>query len=107
TTHSRRAIVSFHAPRTGGAYGSHYRTAGIAGRTRRCGGVAAGGAGAATGDAGDRVPRFGFAPTDGTAGSCVSPGPGQSRLRRGPECCYRIPLGRFFFILADDGPWRG
>src|SRR5262245_45338578 len=26
-----------YAPRTGGAYGSHHRTAGIAGRTRRCG----------------------------------------------------------------------
>src|SRR5215475_7769369 len=37
-----------YAPRTGGAYDSHHRTAGIAGRTRRRGGsVAARGAGAA------------------------------------------------------------
>src|SRR6516162_10214935 len=36
---------SIYAPRTGGAYDSHHRTAGIAGRTRRSGGgVAAGGA---------------------------------------------------------------
>src|ERR1700740_3589311 len=38
-----------YAPRTGGAYDSHHRTAGIAGRTRRRGGVAAGGARAAGG----------------------------------------------------------
>src|SRR5215831_171975 len=39
---------SFYAPRTGGAYDSHHRTAGIAGRTRRRGGcVAARGARAA------------------------------------------------------------
>src|SRR5215470_6680405 len=44
-----------YAPRTGGAYDSHYRTAGIAGRTqRRGGGVAARGARAAGGDAGDK-----------------------------------------------------
>src|SRR5262249_26547379 len=41
-----------YAPRTGGAYDSHHRTAGIAGRTRRRGRrVAAGGARAAAGDA--------------------------------------------------------
>src|SRR6516165_3017263 len=33
----RACIVFFYAPRTGGAYGSHHRTAGIAGRTRRRG----------------------------------------------------------------------
>src|SRR5215468_2861054 len=39
---------SLYAPRAGGAYDSHHRTAGIAGRTRRRGGrVAAGGARAA------------------------------------------------------------
>src|SRR5215471_14981323 len=39
-----------YAPRTGGAYDSHHRTAGIAGRTRRRGGVvAARGGRAATG----------------------------------------------------------
>src|SRR5262249_52034572 len=42
------------APRTGGAYDSHHRTAGIAGRTRRHGGgVAARGARAAAGQAAD------------------------------------------------------
>src|SRR5262249_30531332 len=42
-----------YAPRTGGAYDSLHRTAGIAGRTRRRGGgVAARGARAAAGDAG-------------------------------------------------------
>src|SRR5262249_30611191 len=42
---------SFHAPRTGGAYDSHHRTAGIAGRARRrCGRVAAHGARTAAGD---------------------------------------------------------
>src|SRR5262249_39215634 len=44
-----------YAPRAGGAYDSHHRTAGIAGRTwRRGGGLAAGGAGAATGAPRDR-----------------------------------------------------
>src|SRR5215471_6602533 len=47
---------SLYAPRTGGAYDSHHRTAGIAGRTRRGGGrVAARGACAAAADAGGRV----------------------------------------------------
>src|SRR5262249_7696028 len=47
---------SLYAPRTGGAYDSHHRTAGIAGCTRRRGGRgAAGGTGAADGDAGDWV----------------------------------------------------
>src|SRR5262249_16611583 len=49
----------FCAPRAGGAYDSHHRTAGIASRTRRRGGyVAARGAGAAAAaayDAGDRI----------------------------------------------------
>jgi hypothetical protein len=45
-----------YAPRTGGAYDSHHRTAGIAGRTRRGGsGVAARGARAAAGAAGYRM----------------------------------------------------
>src|SRR5262245_43870920 len=49
-----RGVVSFdYAPRTGGAYDSHHRTAGIAGRARRRGGgMAARGARATTGDAG-------------------------------------------------------
>src|SRR5262249_12005241 len=46
---------SLHAPRTGGAYDSHHRTAGVAGRgRRRGGGVAARGTGAA-GNALDRL----------------------------------------------------
>src|SRR5262245_639029 len=49
---------SLYAPRTGGAYDSHHRTAGIAGCTRRRGGnMAARGAGAAAGDAGDWIAR--------------------------------------------------
>jgi putative tryptophan/tyrosine transport system substrate-binding protein len=54
---------SLYAPRTGGAYDSHHRTAGIAGRSRRrCGGVAARGARAAGGEAADyRVPGCGDA----------------------------------------------
>src|SRR5215831_10546014 len=47
---------SLYAPRTGGAYDSHHRTSGIAGRTRRCDcGVADPGARAAVGDAGGRI----------------------------------------------------
>src|SRR5262245_65957415 len=43
---------SLYAPRTGGAYDSHHRTAGIDGRTRRCGGgLAARGAGTGLSDA--------------------------------------------------------
>src|SRR5262249_5559092 len=48
TARSRRGIVLFYAPRTGGAHDSHHRTAGVAGRTRRRGSrVATGGACAA------------------------------------------------------------
>ena len=47
-----------YAPRAGGAYDSHHRTAEIAGCTRRRGGVAARGARAAAGNAGDRVPQW-------------------------------------------------
>jgi hypothetical protein len=59
-----RTLVAWYrclyAPHAGGAYDSHHRTAGIAGRTRRCGGcVAACGARAAAGDAGDRVHQRG------------------------------------------------
>src|SRR5262249_55149215 len=46
-----------YAPRTGGAYDSHHRTAGIAGCTRRRGSVAARGARAAAGNAGRRISR--------------------------------------------------
>src|SRR5215831_1402033 len=48
---------SLYAPRAGGAYDSHHRTAGIAGCTRQRGSdVAARGARAAAGDAGDWAP---------------------------------------------------
>src|SRR5215471_7843848 len=58
TAHWRRGILPFNAPRAGGAYDSHHRTAGIAGRTRRRGcRVAARGTRAAGGDAGRWVPR--------------------------------------------------
>src|SRR6266478_4588365 len=50
---------SLYAPRTGGAYDSHNRTAGIAGRARRDGrGVAARGARAAAGNAGNWVHQW-------------------------------------------------
>src|SRR5262249_51979801 len=54
---------SLHAPRTGGAYDRHHRTAGIAGRTRRRGlRVAANGTRAAAGEGADhRLPRLGHA----------------------------------------------
>jgi ABC transporter substrate binding protein len=56
-----------YAPRTGGAYDSHHRTAGIAGRTRRRGcRMAARGARAAARDAGDRVPEQQVARCGGT-----------------------------------------
>ena len=44
---------SLYAPRAGGAYDSHHRTVGIAGCTRRRGGVVARGGCAADGNAGD------------------------------------------------------
>src|SRR6516165_11205190 len=54
--HTGGVVPCPYAPRTGGAYDSHHRTARIAGRTWRRGGrVAGGGAGAAAGDAGDRA----------------------------------------------------
>src|SRR5262249_28884151 len=47
---------SLYAPRAGGAYDSHHRTAGLPGCTRRRGGrVAVWGARAAARDAGDRI----------------------------------------------------
>ena len=51
TARSWRGIVPFTHLAREGAYDSHYRTAGIAGRTRRRGGVAARGTRAAGGDA--------------------------------------------------------
>src|SRR5215469_16162845 len=56
TARSWRGIVPFTHLAREGAYDSHYRTAGIAGRTRRRGGdVATDGTCAAVGDAGDWI----------------------------------------------------
>src|SRR5262245_59631290 len=44
TARAWRGIVAFTHPRTGGAHDSHHWTAGVAGRTRRCSGMAARGA---------------------------------------------------------------
>src|SRR5262249_44123686 len=58
TARSWRGIVALYAPRTGGAYDSQHRTAGIAGRTRRgCRCLVVRCARAATGDAVGRVSR--------------------------------------------------
>src|SRR5262249_32045016 len=65
---------SLYAPRTGGAYDSHHRAAGIAGRTRRHGGcVAARGARAA--DAGDRGPPIPLARGIYGVAARIPPGP--------------------------------
>src|SRR5262249_45501078 len=71
---------SLYAPRTGGAYDSHHRTAGIAGCTRRrCDGVAARGECAAAKLAGwstsQRIAHYVRAVND-----CISAGPSGGRL---------------------------
>src|SRR5262245_49716854 len=86
---------SLYAPRTGGAHDSHYRTAGIAGRTRqRRSRVAARGARAAAGAAGGRVFIPSIARSIRTPSARISPGPEGDRLHRGREHLDRIPLGR-------------
>ena len=62
---------------------------------RRGGGVAARGARAAAGDAGDRVPRRLDSPTIGAQARlrAFRQGLSEARLRRGPERRDRIPLG--------------
>src|SRR5215471_17566172 len=55
---------SLYAPRTGGAYDSHHRTAGIAGCTRRRGSCMVARGRAAIGDADDRIPQLGLAAAD-------------------------------------------
>jgi hypothetical protein len=81
-------------PRTGGAYESHHRTAGIAGRTwRRGSGVAARGARAAVDDAGDWVPWRPIARPVGEPCTRFPTRPTRNRLRRGPECGDRVSLG--------------
>src|SRR5215831_2479709 len=99
-----------YAPRTGGAYDSHHRTAGIAGRTRRGGSrVAARSARAAAGDAG----AAGLVGPRLTALGRVSARLKRDWLRRGPDllpahlvCCIK-PHDRFIdeldLPLADCG----
>jgi hypothetical protein len=60
---------------------------------RHCGGVAVRGTRAATSNAGDRVPAQYVARRRDAPRDRVPPGPEGSRLRRGAECCGRIPLG--------------
>src|SRR6516165_6716207 len=85
---------SLYAPRTGGAYDSHHRTAGIAGCTRRRGGgVAARGARAAGGAADDWVHTCQHARKERSVRGGISPRLKRDRLRREAEHHDRIPLG--------------
>jgi hypothetical protein len=65
-----------YAPRTGGAYDGHHRTAGIVGRTWRRGGVASRGSRAAAEAACDRVPQQRIARSIRTCRFRVPPRPG-------------------------------
>src|SRR5262245_11385393 len=74
----------FYAPRAGGAYDGHHRTAGVAGCTRRHGGgVAVFGARAAADAAGDRFPKQRIACRVRADGGRVSSGFEGNRLYRG------------------------
>src|SRR6516165_7561154 len=74
------------APRAGGAYDSHHRTARIAGRIWRCGcRVAARGTRAAAGDAGRRFSQQHIARRVGASRGRVPPRPKGRRLRRGSQ----------------------
>src|SRR5262249_37036978 len=95
TARSWRDIVAFTHPRTGGAHDSHHRTAGIAGRTRRCGSrVAARGTRAATGDARGRLPPERGAWSFRLVSGRAPPSTERDRPRRGTKLHNRIPLGR-------------
>src|SRR5215475_6417306 len=86
---------SLHAPRTGGAYDSHHRTAGIAGCTRRRRGVAARGACAAerTDAAASYIDeRRRGRPGDPSASHGHSTGAFKIWMVRGPQCRDRLPL---------------
>src|SRR5262249_46198853 len=61
---------------------------------RRCGGVAARGARAAAGDAGDRVPQRSLAGRVCIGRGRVSARPERIGLRRRAERAHRVPLGR-------------
>src|SRR5262245_10365729 len=97
TARLRRAIVSLYAPRTGGAYDSHHRTAGIAGRTRRRGGgLAAPGARADEADAADRRADGPCRQRPGgkIAGGCVRKRPAGAGMGQGTQPLNRVSLGR-------------
>jgi hypothetical protein len=66
----------------------------IAARRRRgaFAALAARGAGAACRDAGDRLPRERSAGSMGWPLGRLPSGPGPGWLRRGPQCCCRVPL---------------
>src|SRR5262249_41286609 len=85
--------LSPYAPRTGGAYDSHHRTAGIACRARRRGRVAARGARAAADDTCGWISQWLIRLGICICGRCFSPGLEGNRLCRRPERGYRIPLG--------------
>src|SRR5262249_36495220 len=77
---------SVYAPRTGGAYDSHHRTAGVAGRTRRRGRVATRGKCAAAGEAADRrVPGLGLTVDAGIPGCCLRTATARTWLDREPN----------------------
>src|SRR6516164_7738313 len=93
-----RALVawylSLYAPRAGGAYDSHHRTAGIAGRTRRRGGsVAAGGARAAGEGGNHRIARNGQCGGAEPMDRRLRAANARSRLGRRPQSHDRISLG--------------
>src|SRR5262249_9431828 len=88
---------SLSAPRAGGAYDSHHRTAGIADRPRRRGcRVAARGARAAAGGAGDRVPQRRISRRVPAHGGCVPSGPPTIGLCRAQNVLieYRLAEGQ-------------
>src|SRR6516165_8494439 len=86
-----------YAPRTEGAYDSHHRTAGIAGRTRRSGRVAARGTRAASrADAADRRNEAGLARNFLQLGGRTSPA---SVLRRSLASAARSVLASLIFSL--------
>src|SRR6516165_9148418 len=97
TARSWRGIVAFTHLRTGGAYDSHHRTAGIAGRARRRGNMAARGArAAARANATHRRAReqlgCGRSRMAGPE-QCLRPRPARTRLVRRPKRAYRVSVG--------------
>src|SRR5215470_6457317 len=86
---------SLYAPRTGGAYDSHHRTAGIVGRARRRGGGVAALGARATGLADNhRISQQPITRRGQRVGGRVPLRPANKGLRRWPKRRDRIPLGR-------------